>query len=520
MRIPRRDQDKRFSAARRPGRHRRRWRRQLAALLPGAALCLAAAAAPALAPLPRSLERRMAELVKTAEHYRGLQMERRVPWGLVSEAELRRQVVADFREDLPPARVAAVEESLKAFGLIPESMDLAAYYPSLLTSQIAGFYDAHRKVLAVVAHQGSLLGRQATAQFGAKLVRRMEDGLLVHELTHALQDQHFDLNHLDDPDPLSDGGVGKLALVEGDASLVMLDDLVQVPLEQLPQAGDLLTRMLGSLGGDSPGGGNLPGEREMAEAPRWFRDTLLFSYAQGAAFCLEVRRHGGQQLLDYAFAADPPRSSEQILHPEKWFGRRDDPVVILWPDLTAALPGAAKVGEGQLGEEGIRILLTGATGASGAKGAAPANGEAAATAGEGWGGDRFAVYRRDGRRILAWVADWDTPADADRFQAAAARLGAGWTVARANPRRVSVLRASPGAGAVGAGASLATASAAERAAILDLLATARSEQPANRPIDLAHVAPKLTGRVEAAPPGGGAAPVPPRPPAASATPPP
>src|SRR5437588_7555030 len=386
---------------------------------------------PKLEPLPPALAHRMDRLVRDAEHWRGLALLRRVPWGRVSEAELRREVIADFHEDLPPERVAAVELSLKAFGLIPEAMDLKTFYPELLTSQIAGFYDPHRKVLAVVDRPGGLIGKDAARQFGADAVRKMEDGLLVHELTHAIQDQHFDLDRLSDPDPLSDSGTAHLALVEGDASLVMFDDLVQTPLEQLPEARNLLGDLLSDAGADgaSSTGMRLPGEKEMAAAPAWFRDNLLFSYSQGAAFCLEVRRKGGQKLLDYAFATDPPRSSEQILHPEKWFGHRDDPITILWPDLARDLPAHTKAAEGQLGEEGIRILL---------RPVLP-DAEKAAAAAAGWGGDHFAVYLRPAsppppgasepgsrpdsprtvRRLLAWIADWDTEEAAARFQAPA-----------------------------------------------------------------------------------------------------
>jgi hypothetical protein len=442
---------------------------------------------PKLKPLPVALERRMPELVRAAERYRGLKLERRVPWGRVSEPELRREVLADFRQDLPPERLAEVELGLKAFGLIPEGMDLKTYVPELLTSQIAGFYDPHRKVLAIVDRHGGLLGKEAGAQLGAEMTRKMEDGLLVHELTHAIQDQHFDLDHLSGPDPLSDGGVARLALVEGDATLVMLDDLIHASIEEVPEARGLVTELMADGGGEegvAAAGKGLPGQKEMATAPAWFRDQLLFSYSRGAAFCLEVRRRGGQKLLDYAFAADPPRSSEQILHPEKWFGRRDDPVVIAWPDLGRELPGYAKAAEGQLGEEGIAVLLRPALG----------EGEQAAAAAAGWGGDRFAVYRQGGRRLLAWIVDWDTEEAAARFQAAATRLGAGWTVARAAPRRVIVLRGD--------------LEAADRTAVLARLAAARAEAPANHDIDLARlgIPPERPAPGAAPPPGAPPAP--------------
>lgn len=468
-------------------------------LLAGAGGPAAPAGAPRLRPLPAELERRMPELVRAAESYRGLKLERRVPWGRVSEPELRREVIAEFREDLPPRRLAEVELGLKAFGLIPEAMDLGSYVPELLTSQIAGFYDPHRKSLAVVDRPGGLLGREAGAQLGAEMAHKMEDGLLVHELTHAIQDQHFDLDRLSDPDPLSDSGVARLALVEGDATLVMMDDLMRAPLEDVPEARSLVAELTAGGDEDAPvAGKGLPGQKEMATAPAWFRDQLLFSYSRGAAFCLEVRRRGGQKLLDYAFAVDPPRSSEQILHPEKWFGRRDDPVVIAWPDLGRELPGYAKAAEGQLGEEGIAVLLRPTV----------ADGAQAAAAAAGWGGDRFAVYQQAGRRLLAWIADWDTEEAAARFQAAASRLGAGWTLVRAAPRRVTVLRG-----------DLAVS---ERGAVLARLAAARAEPPANHAIDLARLGvrpepadPGATPPPGARPPG---APGPPGPPGPSGAP--
>jgi len=454
-------------------------------LLAGAGAPAAPAEAPKLRPLPAELQRRMPELVRAAELYRGLKLERRVPWGRVSEPELRREVIAEFREDLPPRRLAEVELGLKAFGLIPESMDLGSYVPELLTSQIAGFYDPHHKSLAVVDRPGGLLGREAGAQLGAEMARKMENGLLVHELTHAIQDQHFDLDHLSDPDPLSDGGVARLALVEGDATLVMMDDLIRARLEDVPEGPGLVAELM-TAGGDeeAPAAGKgMPGQREIANAPAWFRDQLLFSYSRGAAFCLEVRRRGGQKLLDYAFAVDPPRSSEQILHPEKWFGHRDDPVFIVWPDLGRELPGQAKAAEGQLGEEGITVLL---------RPALPDAAQAAAAA-AGWGGDRFAVYQQAGRRLLAWIVEWDTEEAAARFQAAASRLGAGWTVVRAAPRRVTVLRGD--------------LEAAARDAVLARLAAARAEPPANHDIDLARlgVRPEPAAPAATRPPGPPAA---------------
>ncbi len=367
---------------------------------------------------------------------------------------------------MPSGSLDALGVALKAFGLIPESMDLAAYYPTLLASQIAAYYDPDRKYLAVVD-----LGRgedeELSKQLGAAFAARAREGVLVHELTHALQDQAFDMTRYERTDPLSDAGAARLALVEGDATEAMMDFLMGRRIEDLPGAAELMGSMDDSAA-LSPG---FPGSREMAAAPAWFRDSLLFSYLRGFSFAVAVRQRGGQKLLDYAFSQDPPRSSEQVLHPEKWYGRRDDPVVVDLPDLAPLIDrtqgGAQKVAQGELGEEGIRILLAGPLG-----GAAAASAPAA-----GWGGDRFAVYRLGTSRLLVWVTEWDGEADATEFLAATGKLPAGWTVRRTSPTRVVLLR--------GDLSAAAEKPEALREAVLARLAAATAERPANRPIDLA-----------------------------------
>jgi hypothetical protein len=174
---------------------------------------------------------------------------------------------------------------------------------------------------------------------------------------------------------------------------------------------------------ETPG---VPGTAELATAPAWFQDTLLFSYFQGFQFCLSVRQKGGQALLDKAFSTDPPRSSEQILHPEKWHTKRDDPVAVAWPDLP--LPGWQKVAEGQLGELSVRTLV---------RDVAKQDQDRATKAAAGWGGDRFTVYEKEGRRLLVWISEWDTEADARELQGAIQGLGKGWEAQRSGKRVVA-----------------------------------------------------------------------------------
>jgi len=410
------------------------------------------APAPALpegvVPLPPESAKHFQELLEATEKYRGLKALRPVPAGTLEEKELRRKMVESIGEDLPPEELEEAEIAAKAFGLIPESLDLSRYLPELLTSQVAGFYDPVRDYLALV-RRGS--GAEAAGS---------EDVVIVHELTHALQDQHFDLKAFEEVDPMSDASVAREALAEGDATLTMTSFLTGTNVEDVPGFGNAMKSILADPQ-DLPGAGSdVPGGAELAKAPAWIRDSLLFSYIHGFAFCLEVRRAGGQKLLDYAFTTDPPRSSEQILHPEKWLGKRDDPIALRWPDLATALPGWKKVSEGETGEATIQTLLR-----QGTKDRRKVDIAAA-----GWGGDRFGVYEKDGRRLLVWWTEWDSDADAREFRAAARRLGAGWRVEPLSDRRILVLRGD--------------FDRKVRATIRARLAAAEAVQPANRQIDL------------------------------------
>ncbi|HEX3557083.1 MAG TPA: hypothetical protein VIA62_27985 [Thermoanaerobaculia bacterium] len=432
-------------------------------LLAGAGLALAPKPA---APLPEGVvplsaagAQHMQTLLEAAEKYRGLHARAPIPAGTLEEAGLKKKLLETMRQHLKPESLRAAEVSLKAFGLIPETLDLASYLPELLTSQVAGYYDTERKYLAMVRRGGGA-GKDD------------DDMVLVHELTHALQDQSFDLEKLEkDDDPLSDAGTAVIALVEGDATLTMIDFQAQTSLENAPGADRLMSSMLADPEKLTQAMPDLPGADQFARAPEWLRDNLLFGYLQGMTFCMSVRSRGGQKLLDYAFTTDPPRSTEQILHPEKWHTHRDDPIVVHLPDLAADLPGYRKAAEGGMGELSLRSLLHGG-GVEWAR---------AVAAAEGWGGDRFAVYeKKDGGRLLVWVSEWDSEADAQEFQAALASLGSGWQVAGAAPRRVVAIRG-----------DLAEE---RRETVRSRLAAAAAERPANRDVDLLAIGAKPLSR--------------------------
>ena len=364
-----------------------------------------------LPPLSPEMQARLEQLQAAAARIRGLPLKRPVPMGQLDKASIRDRVRKLVAEELPPPVMGAVERTAKGFGLIPREMDLATYYPDLLSSQIAGYYDPKRKHLALLERPGDVLGPDLQKKLGPNGFARLIESVLLHELVHAIQDQHFDLATFGHDQVLSDAAIAKLSLLEGDATLAMYSYMLGQDTERLPGIVDQLQTAAANFDDLVAVMPDMPGGEELAKAPAWLRENLIFPYLQGLVFCVRLRQAGGRKLLDYAFARDPPRSSEQILHPEKYLAERDDPLPLRLPDLGAALAGCQRRAEGQWGEFNTRLLLMERLG--------PAAREQCERAAAGWGGDAFALLEKDGREAIVWWTEWDTEKDAAEFAEAA-----------------------------------------------------------------------------------------------------
>ncbi len=315
---------------------------------------------------------------------RGLPVKRDVPPTVMSEADLQAYVERTFNKDNPPDVLAANERLLKGLGLIPAGSSLRDLYLQMLTSQIAGFYSPDDKKLYVISRSGS--------------IGPAEKVTFAHEYTHALQDQSFDLQGLDtDQVGQGDRGLGRLALVEGDATLVMTywsqQHLTPAELtELLRQSSDPeQLRILGAM-------------------PPILRETLLFPYQTGLQFALGLQTGGGWKAVDDAFRR-PPASTEQVMHPEK-YAAQEAPVALSLPaDLATRMGAGWKVGmTDTMGEFQIGIWLR--QGGS--------NTTVGTQAAAGWGGDRIELLDGpNGAWAIAWQTAWDSDADAAEFEAAA-----------------------------------------------------------------------------------------------------
>ncbi len=329
---------------------------------------------------------------------RGLDYLAPVKVGMKKPDEIRAMILEGFEEEAPVDEVAKQAKVYERLGLLPEGFDLRARLIDFLSEQIGGYYDPEKKELFLVdqSENPQLKGQQAAQAMQDEMV-------MAHELHHALQDQNFDLQRwFEVLEGHDDRILGYKSLVEGEAQLVGLQFLFKrmgrgnVDVAQFNRMQEMAMRLS-------------PEAKKLREMPPYLVETMMFPYTQGAEFVQAMQRKHGWDRVTAAFAA-PPSSSEQVLHPEKYFGpERDEPLEIVLPKLAQALDGGVKGWDelytNVLGEFSVGLLLRGL-------GAPKAQAERAAT---GWDGDRFVGLEKDGRLVVVWVSTWDSEQDAEKF---------------------------------------------------------------------------------------------------------
>jgi hypothetical protein len=332
----------------------------------------------------RALQARLSSALAYVSRIRALAATSEVKGRLIGRAEIEAFVQGELNSEMPPDMLEATTAVLYGFGTVDASFDYRATLVRLMTSQLLGFYDPKRKTFFV---GGDLSGDEA-------------DVTLWHELVHALQDQHYDLSHLTELE--EDGGDRQSAvhaLAEGDATSTMLDAMLEPRGATALDVPESLFQAQSLLGGAA-----------VTEAPQVLVRSLLAPYMDGLAFTNALRRQGGFAAVDAAWRA-LPTSTEQVLHPEKFFAR-EPPLVIPTPPPPSFDPALAERFHDVMGEQLIRILL---------EEWLPAR--TAAAAASGWGGDRLSAFSDDARErwAIGWHIRFDDVAAAERAFIAFAR---------------------------------------------------------------------------------------------------
>lgn len=340
---------------------------------------------------------------------RKLSFKRDVKGHFTPRKDMKGLVEKMFEEAVTPEELRADELGMKALGLIPRDMDLKATMVRLMSEEMAGFYDPKKETMHLIHEElappppkGKKPGLFQRL-FGSgknQFDKDQNKQVLAHELTHALADQNFDLDAMrESAKGDSDRELAMVALIEGEAMLTMAgaaaEDWAGETTPAIP-AGPLETQMniLGSMAGALGG-------KAMRDVPPVLRETLVFPYTKGLVFVAHQTNAGGWRALDGSYA-NPPLSTEQVLHPEKYGGGPDaDPPTAI--DLGELKPGEQwkELDRDVVGELVTGILL------------AKHGGRKAAA---GWDGDTAAIFEDpDGKLGLVWLSTWDSEADAREF---------------------------------------------------------------------------------------------------------
>ena len=316
-------------------------------------------------PTPTAIE----EVADQVESVRGLEFDRPVNVEPITEAEMDRRL-GDYLDTYYPERFyARRSEAWQTLGALPRDVGYLEAIDAYQQGQVLGFYNSQNEELVYT---------------GDAQLNRIEQFVLAHELTHAIDDQHFDLDRLD-------GLVARcqeerfqaaLGIVEGSANHFATQVLIRFPIEEI-----------GSIPGDGAGG-----------VPPFIVEMQAYPYTTGQRFADALSDANGPSAIDDALETFPT-TTEQVMHPTKFPHEAGESVDVAdfaptfgsgWRDLDAMV----------VGELWLKALLH-----------LRLEDQVAASAAAGWGGGTYRAWT-DGDDVAVIMSTvWDTPEDAQEFSA-------------------------------------------------------------------------------------------------------
>ncbi|RLB48929.1 MAG: hypothetical protein DRH23_07620 [Deltaproteobacteria bacterium] len=353
------------------------------------------------------------DLVRAAASVRQLKLRRPV----TIEIEDGDAIANSLRSQIEDAEIERARLVYGALGLLDVDADLHSLFAGVLGEQVIGYYDPDTGRLViredVMAGLAGAFGPEQTQE--ARLV-------LVHELVHALQDQRLGLGESYQKERTADEDNAFRAVVEGDATLAMLAHALRQQGIPLSAATDGIQQM-----GDYVDLNALVRGEKLDAAPAILRVTLVAPGLRGLQFVAALQGRGGWPAVNNAHRR-PPATTEQVLHPEKYFAREPGEQIEI-PDNGAVLAAGFKRVEGDtLGELELAVYL-------GQGRPSGTDDEAAA----GWAGDRLAVYSRRSEVAVIWWTTWDDDAEAVQAYRAARSVSPKNSKARVERKGRSVL---------------------------------------------------------------------------------
>jgi hypothetical protein len=300
---------------------------------------------------------------------------------LRSREEIKAYLLRKMKEDKDTDKRYADQKTMEKFGLIPKNYPLEQTLVSVLTEQIAGLYDPDSQEFFI-------------ADWTSEADQRP---VMSHELTHALQDQHFHINKWTDAaKPDDDGELARDAVIEGSAMAAMVDYELggKGSIRDLPDFDPSLFM------------GDLDSNPELSKAPKVMQDELIFPYIAGIRFTQKVLRSSSGWAEFYKVFAKPPSSTQQIMHPDLYL-QGVVPAKVELPATRGVLSSEwKKLDENDMGEFGVQEILKQFLAKDRSTSLAAA-----------WSGDRYAIFenQKNKHTLLLFRLRLSSDAAAARF---------------------------------------------------------------------------------------------------------
>ncbi|MBZ5489691.1 MAG: hypothetical protein LAO76_02010 [Acidobacteriia bacterium] len=296
----------------------------------------------------KELFRSVDEILHFASKDTGLPIKKKVKRTIVSRPQVEKYVSDKFKDDADRIRFERSELVEKKFGLLPRTFDLHSFLIKLLTEQVAGYYDEKTRTMNLLDWNEP----------------EMQRPVMAHELTHALQDQSFNLEKmskhdeevekhgLDNLDELvrnDEDSTCRSAVLEGQAMIVLLDYVLAPQggsVEKTPQVVDLMQSSMDKSRG-SP---------VFDSAPLLLQEELAFPYRQGMQFIKDLLVAGGKQLAYTGVLGRMPQTTREIMEPKEYLAGHRVPPLLL-PDLGFLKKDYEPYDAGAVGQLDVSMLL-------------------------------------------------------------------------------------------------------------------------------------------------------------------
>jgi hypothetical protein len=346
-------------------------------------------------------------VLKFASNDSGLAIHSSVKRRMISRDEMVKGMKDRQVDDEEARRLQAEELTLKKFGYVPRVFSTGKFVDSMYEEEVAGFYDPRTKVISLlnwVPPEGQL-------------------DVLAHELTHALQDQNFNLTTWQKSGESSrhpqafqvsaseatGESSGRQAIVEGQAMVVLIDHQFEqhgmdLKLENMRGASEALSQYMAMVVPDTP---------TIHAAPVFLREAMAFPYREGLVFEMELLAKGGKELAFNRVFAHPPLNTHEILHPEAYESAQKVHAPRI-PDVSDVVSGKYEIADaGGMGELDVRSLVK-----------QLGNTRLADNIARGWRGGSYLALKRKGVNTanattadiaLMYVSAWDSSDTALRF---------------------------------------------------------------------------------------------------------